>query len=446
MKTKTLFVCNNCSFESNKWLGKCPNCSEWNTFEEKTIAPKNPAQSISQANRSIESVETFGEILIKNQNVEESFLAFNTEILNSFWNKGLNRGSLTLLAGEPGLGKSTLSLQLLRSLILANLKLKCLYVSAEESSKEVAFRSKRLNIPTDILILQTNLFETVEEQILAISPEVVILDSIQTVFSGQINSSPGSVSQVAGITNSLLFLAKKYQIAIILIGHVTKDGQIAGPKTLEHIVDSVLYLESSPSNFRTLSFSKHRYGTTDNQLLMKMTETGLEVITDPSLAILGNFEQGIGIAYASVVEKNLPLLVEVQALVVATSNAFGKRESQGISLSRLNIILGVLQKYLHLDFSKYDVYVQLLGNLPKITDFNLDLALLLSLYASLKNQTVNQILKLPETQKLVFAGRVTLSGKLRQPGENTNRTKVVKKLGLVYNPKITFASIVDVFL
>lgn len=444
MKTKSLYKCQECGFESPKWLGRCPDCESWDSFTEVIIknSPEVEVKNLVTTQNSA-PVKSIADIILESKNHKQSRYLFSTDLLNEFWNQGLVEGSLTLLAGEPGQGKSTLALQLLRSLIVANNGLKTMYVTAEESLYEVARRSQRLEIPDDILLLQNNDFNFIEQQILSNKPQIVIIDSIQTIFSPHLPGSPGSVSQVTLIANQFLSLSKTNGVAVILIGHVTKEGQIAGPKTLEHLVDSVLYLEPSEnSGYRTLSFSKHRYGSVDNELLMKMEQNGLQIVKNPSLALLENLENGVGVCYGLAVEKSLPLVVEIQALVSKpfAAGGFGRREALGLKVSKLNTILAVAEKYLNLDLKSTEIYIQISG-LPKpVADDSLDLPILLAILSSIQNQSVEQLLGKSAT-KGVFAGRLTLSGEIRLATKNENRQKTATKLGFKYNPEVKLGKI-----
>lgn len=439
MKTKSLYKCQECGLESPKWLGRCPDCNNWNSFSEIVVknSPETEVKNLVTTQNS-SPVKLISQIIEESKTQKQSRYLFSTSLLNDFWNQGLVEGSLTLLAGEPGQGKSTLALQLLRSLIVANTGLKTMYVTAEESLYEVARRSQRLEIPDNIMLLQNNDFNYIESQILLHRPQVVIIDSIQTIFSPNLPGSPGSVSQVTLIANQFLSLSKTHGVAVILIGHVTKEGQIAGPKTLEHLVDSVLYLEPSQnSGYRTLSFSKHRYGSVDNELLMKMEENGLQIVKNPSLALLENLETGVGVCYGLAVEKSLPLVVEIQALVSKpfSSGGFGRREALGLKVSKLNTILAVAEKYLNLDLKSSEIYIQISGLPKQVNDDSLDLPILLAIVSSIRNQTVEEILKI-KSQKGVFAGRLTLSGDIRLATKNDNRSKTATKLGFIYNPEV----------
>ncbi len=468
MKNKSSYKCKECGYETAKWLGKCPNCNAWNSFEEivlaSTISSQLNSNRLLQKAKSL-PVQTLEDVLESHKNDKgKRYFGFKNEVLNNFWNQGLVAGSLTLLAGEPGLGKSTLALQILRSLYQENPNLKLLYITAEESVLEVARRAQRLDIPKQIMILQSNNFEQIEQNILEMTvydlntermstktrPDLVIIDSIQTIFSADVASSPGSVSQVSFIANQFLSLSKSQNVAVVLIGHVTKEGQVAGPKTLEHLVDSVLFLEPSEvSTYRTLSFTKHRYGSTENQLLMQMKESGLEIITDPSLALLENLESGVGVCYGLAVDKNLPMVIEIQALVSRPNmgqGMFGRREAIGLKVSKLNTILAICEKYLDLELKNRDIYIQLLGMPKNLADDSLDLPILLAILSSLYQKSVEDLefLKASKTLKTkqIFSGRLTLSGNLRAPTNSELREKTAKNLKFSFNSGIEFGELV----
>ncbi len=451
-KSKTVFICKECNYENPKWLGKCPNCGAWNSFEERVKSDLNNPNFTKSINKNQNFlVSSLEDVLEQSKNASEKrFYPFASNALNQFWGGGLVAGSLTLLAGEPGLGKSTLALQLLRSLFIggrANPP-KLFYITAEESVIELARRSQRLEIPKQILVMQSNQFEQMEKVMQAHKPQVVIVDSIQTIFSNQLDSSPGSVSQVSLLASQFLAISKSLNISIIIIGHVTKEGQIAGPKTLEHLVDSVVLIESTKStNYRTLSFSKHRFGSTEEMLLLKMEQFGLQIVTDPSLALLENLETGIGVVYGVAMDKNLPLVVEIQALVSSyfkSEGGFGRREALGFSTSKLNTILAVIEKYLELNLKNCDVYVQISGLPKNVNDDSLDLPIMLSVLSSVYNKSVEEVLKIDGKQKQkkkIFAGRLTLSGKIRKPTNQEQRQQISKNLGFEFNQNIKFGDL-----
>ena len=452
MKLKTIYKCSNCQEEYAKWQGKCNQCGKWNTLHEETINVGKPVAG-SKAIKVNDSDNlqslTIKEIL---KNVESDKAArvypFSADILNTFWGGkseftqgeskgGLVAGGFTLLAGEPGIGKSTFSLQILRALYNGSkTPPKLLYLTAEESTQELARRSKRLSIPDDIKLVQSNNFEQIRLLLEKELPDVVIVDSIQTISSDDVASNPGSVSQVSTIASKLLAISKSKNISIILIGHVTKDGQIAGPKTLEHLVDAVLYLQSEDSpQYRTLSFSKNRFGNTSQMLLLKMEETGLQIVTDPSLALLENLEEGVGVVYGMGLDKDLPIVVEVQALVgneQFSEKSFGRREALGIKTARLNTILAITDKYLGINLKNRDVFVQVTGLPKRAEDDSMDLPVLLAILSSLSNKPVGTLLKTTNT-KQVYAGRLTLAGSIRKATQEENRERIAKKLKFNYN-------------
>ena len=459
MKLKTVYVCSNCQQEYARWQGKCDQCGKWNTLEEETINVGKPVSANTTIKINDESKlqpltikEVLGQVAVDKA---ARVYPFSAEILNAFWGGrsdyspstketikgGVVAGSYTLLGGEPGIGKSTFALQILRALhngtkTAPNL----LYVTAEESTQELARRSTRLQIPESIRLVQSNNFEQIKTMLENTRPDVVIIDSIQTISSDEVSSNPGSVSQVSTIASKLLALAKAHNIAVVLIGHVTKDGQIAGPKTLEHLVDAVLYLQSEDSpQYRTLSFSKNRFGSTSQMLLLKMEESGLEIVTDPSLALLENIEAGVGVVYGLGLDKDLPLVIEIQALVgneILSEKAFGRREALGIKQAKLNTILAIGEKYLGLNLKNRDIFVQVTGLPKRGADDSLDLPILLAILSSLANRPVSNLLS-TESQKPVFAGRLTLSGNIRKATQIEARQKIAKTLKFDYNPKVT---------
>lgn len=465
--TKTSFKCTNCGYSSPKWIGKCPECNAWNTFTESTESAdlgkvgSRVDISIKKINTVTNKLENFAEVLEKIKTSDEKrFYSFGNKEMDSFWgSNGLVAGSLTLLAGEPGLGKSTFCLQLLRSLRKGTQEAKLLYITAEESTFELARRSQRLKIPSDVLVLQANNLEAICKIIEDNEPNIVILDSVQTVYSQKLDSNPGSVAQVSTVTSTLLSLSKSLNISIILVGHVTKDGQIAGPKTLEHLVDSVLFLERSENPmYRTLSFSKHRFGSTENLLLLKMEQEGLSLVKDASLALLENIENGVGVVYSIAMEKSLPLIVEVQALVNQNnydpekgSAPFGRREALGIPSPKLNTILAILDKYLGVSLKSSDIYVQIFGLPKSFYDDSLDFAVMLAVLSSINNLQIDYLYpkllgkKIDLESKTLFAGRITLSGNLRKPTNLDVRMRTATKLGFDLNPQLDYDQLKKIF-
>lgn len=447
-KTKVEYVCSNCGYTTNTWTGKCSNCGEWNTLEEKTVVVKSP-KSLKQGNYTPLELADNADLVdlaeLYERKSNQSSYAFHAPILNDFWGEGIVKGSLTLLAGEPGLGKSTFALQILRSIVTAKSDTVCWYISGEESNTQFGMRAKRLGIPDSIVTLQTSNWNVVQDKLTANKPDFIILDSIQTIYDPELGSAPGSVAQVSSLASKILYLCKSLGITCVIIGHVTKDGSIAGPKTLEHLVDSVLNLErSSQLGITTLSFSKHRFGSTQQLILLKMEEEGLQIITNPSLALLENLEHGIGVTYGMTLDRNLPLVIEIQSLVTQPYNretpSYGRRETQGIKSSKLNIILAIIEKYLHIDLKGADVYVQVNGLTGKSDDPNLDLAILLSILSSYINKPVNDMFSLTKAKPIFFA-RLTLSGSIRKSTSTKQLQSSSSKLGFEPNPNIEFKSL-----
>jgi len=446
MSSKTQYKCSQCGHIVPKWQGKCLECDAWSSYQE-IVDNKGTgsSQSISRsANIDPEKLSVLFDQIDKKQ--DRRVYPFSAKQLNIFFNKGLVTGSLTLLAGEPGLGKSTFALQILRSLKVADekQKLRLLYITAEESSFELARRSRRLGIgKDDMSILQSNSLEHIEKTLGVHNPNIVVVDSIQTIFTSDSTSSPGSVSQVSMLAARLLAISKSRNISIILVGHVTKSGQIAGPKTLEHLVDSVLLLESSKNpKYRTLSFSKHRFGSVDELLLLKMESSGLQIVVDPSLALLENIEKGVGIVYGVAMDKNLVLLAEIQALVSnqkfpsGDGKSFGQRVViGGLKPAKLNTILAIAEKYLNINLQNEDVYLQVSGLPKNCYDDSLDLPILLAIISSLKQKSIQDITK-SKSDKISYSARLTLSGKIRSATNMEMRSRVAEKLGFLYNPKI----------
>jgi DNA repair protein RadA/Sms len=436
-KPKQLYKCRECGFESAKWLGKCPECESWDSFDELKIDQSDNALharglSSNKTKSKLES-QRLKTILQENLARTDTHYGFASKLLNTFWNKGLTAGSFTLLAGEPGLGKSTLALQLLRSLKLDSDQ--TLYVSAEESLTELAKRASRLGISDDFQLIHSNNFGQIKSYLIDNTPRVVILDSVQTIYIPELPSAPGSITQVSTIASEFLELTKTLNIAVIMIGHVNKEGQVAGPKTLEHLVDSVLMIERTELvSIRSLSFSKHRYGSTDQQLLMRMEESGLQILTDPSLAFLENMETDIGVCYGLAMEKQLPMVTEVQSLISEPKNGqgFGRREAIGMPTSKLHTLLAILEKYLGMDLGFRDVYIKLSGLPKKFTDDSLELPILLAIMSSYYGKPVDGLLKL-QGSKHLFSGRVTLNGSLRKATSDEVRSSTADKLGFGYN-------------
>jgi DNA repair protein RadA/Sms len=413
-KTKSAFFCQNCGYEAPKWLGKCPSCQEWNTFVEEVIdkTPKN----ILPFSTDIKSAKP---LLIQEviQEKEERIVIQDSE-LNTVLGGGIVPGSIVLLGGDPGIGKSTLLLQLA---ITENLKV--LYVSGEESDKQIRMRADRLGLKNDecYLLTETNL-HSILTYATEIHPDLVIIDSIQTLFTGNIESSPGSISQVRECTAQLLRYAKQTGTPVFLIGHITKDGSIAGPKVLEHMVDTVLQFEGDRNHiYRLLRAIKNRFGSTNELGIYEMYGSGLRPVENPSEILVTNNDHALsGVSIASSIEGMRPLLVEVQALVSTAAYGTPQRSSTGFDSKRLNMLLAVLEKRCGFKLGAKDVFLNIAGGI-KVDDPAIDLAVAMAVLSS------NADLPIPKTT--TFAAEIGLSGEVRPVNRLEQRISEAEKLG-----------------
>lgn len=425
-KVKTKWICQSCGYETPRSLGKCPECSSWGTFIEEIETPKKAATTVSFREES--SVCLINEIEI----TESIRFSTGFEEFDRVVGGGLVQGSMVLLAGDPGIGKSTLVLQ--TSKTICDLNKKLLYVCAEESSSQIKLRAQRLNVNSDNLYVysQTN-FESIKEQIDKLKPEVIVIDSIQAIYTGNITSSAGSVSQIKECTNALMDIAKSRNITVIIIGHVTKDGNIAGPKILEHMVDTVIYFEGDRyKSYRLLRCNKNRFGSTNEVGVFNMVESGLEEVTNPSELFLNDRTQNItpGSVIIATNEGTRALLVEIQALVGTTSYPSPRRVSTGVEYNRLLQILAVLEKRIGLNLSKHDVYVNIIGGI-EIDEPAADLGIALAIATCARDVIVS-----PDT---VIIGEIGLSGEIRPVNNIEKRINEAQKLGFkkVIIPKLT---------
>ena len=421
-KNKTIFVCSECGNESSKWLGKCPACQAWNSFyEQKIVETKNKeikdkTKSIPQKLNSYEAKET---------------LRINTGFneLNRVLGGGLVKGSLVLLGGEPGIGKSTLILQICDKIKGDG---KVLYVSGEESAEQIKLRADRLNINNeDILFLGETDIDLVNEAIININPKLVIIDSIQTMYSDDITAAAGSVSQVREITSQVMRVCKSKGITTIIIGHVTKDGNIAGPRVLEHMVDTVLYLEGERYflylegeryfSYRILRGVKNRFGSTNEIGMFEMKEEGMCEITNPSNILISERDDNpAGSCIVSSMEGTRPILVELQALTSQTVFGYPKRTANGIDFNRLSLLIAVLEKKAGLNLGSQDVYLNVVGGL-KINEPSIDLGIMMATASSFKN--------IPIPKDMIIIGEVGLTGEVRRINLIEKRIKEAEKLG-----------------
>lgn len=399
-KIKTTFVCQECGYASPKWFGKCPGCTAWNTMVEEKQEEKVLSRSTGiSANSKPESISK-----IKSGEFERYDTGINE--LNRVLGGGLVRGSLTLISGAPGIGKSTILLQTANN-IAKNIG-KVLYVSGEESGEQIKIRGDRLgNVSSELYILSETNLQLIEEHIDKMNPVFVIIDSIQTLFKPSVESAPGSVSQVRECSNELMRIGKTKNVPLFIVAHVTKQGELAGPRVLEHMVDTVLSFEGERTQeFRILRTLKNRFGTTSEIGVFEMREEGLKEIPNPSEAFLeeANFNSE-GSVVIGIMEGTRPILVEIQALVSQTKAAMPRRTAVGIDISRLNLILAVLEKKLRIPFYNCDVYVNVVGGLEIEGTYG-DLGLALALVSSAKGRNFN-------LNRTIVFGEVGLTGEVR---------------------------------
>lgn len=416
-KVKTKWVCQNCGYETAKYIGKCPDCGSWGTLTEEIEVSK------PQSNNQAVIIDDSPVCLINEIEITESIkLSTKFEEFDRVLGGGLVQGSLILLAGDPGIGKSTLILQTAGNICSQNKKL--LYICAEESSSQVKLRAQRLNVNSDKLFVysQTNL-EAVINQIDEIKPEILVIDSIQSIYTSNITSSSGSVSQIRECTNALMEIAKNKNITVIVIGHVTKDGNIAGPKVLEHMVDTVIYFEGDKyKSQRLLRSIKNRFGSTNEIGVFNMIDSGLEEVTNPSELFMKerNENSAPGSVIIATNEGTRALLVEVQALVGTTSYPAPRRVATGIEYNRLLQIIAVLEKRIGLNLSKHDVYVNIIGGI-EIDEPAADLGIALAIATCLRDVVVDS--------DCVIIGEISLSGEIRNVSNLEKRIYEAQKLG-----------------
>ena len=378
----SIFVCNNCGYESPKWLGKCPACNEWNTFVEEKAVKNGQTKKVSiKKAAEVTSLNTI-------EKKEIARIKSGFDELDRVLGGGFVNGSLTLLGGEPGIGKSTLILQICDKFKGEG---KVLYVSGEESAEQIKIRADRLNIKNDnIMFLGETDINVIESTIEEMKPKLVIIDSIQTMYSDEITSAPGSVSQVREITAKIMKICKMQNITTIIIGHVTKDGNIAGPRVLEHMVDTVLYLEGERYfSYRILRGVKNRFGSTNEIGMFEMRGEGMCEITNPSSVLISEREEKVsGSVIVASLEGTRPMLVEVQALTSPTVFGLPRRTANGIDYNRLTLLMAVLEKKAGLNLGSQDVYVNVVGGI-KINEPAIDLGVVLSVASSYKNIPIN---------------------------------------------------------
>lgn len=422
MKSKTIYVCQNCGAKETKWVGRCPTCGEWNSFEEE-VEIKAKGQTNILVGKSTSKALRLSEVKI---NADERINTGDDE-LNRVLGGGLVPGSMILLGGEPGIGKSTLVLQF----ALHNNCGRILYVSGEESIAQIKMRAQRLGIENDeCLFLSGNSLEMVLEHSRKIQPHLLIIDSIQTLATENIDAIPGSLSQIRECTNSLLRYSKENTISTILIGHITKDGQLAGPKILEHMVDTVLHFEGDQQYmYRILRSLKNRFGSTSEIGIYEMLQSGLRQVSNPSEFLLSNYSQELsGIAVSATIEGIRPILLEVQALVSTAAYGVPQRSATGFDSRRLNMLLAVLEKRVGFRLATKDVFLNIAGGI-RVNDPALDLAVVMAVLSS----NIDTVLP----HDTVFAGEVGLSGEIRAVSRIEQRISEAEKLGFqqIFVPK-----------
>ena len=415
-KQKTVYFCQSCGMESSKWMGQCPSCGEWNTFAEEAVTVKKGSASVSR--REIHAKATrLNDIKAAGEERFSTGIAELDRVLGG----GIVPGSMILVGGDPGIGKSTLLLQVCKTLSERHKSI--LYVSGEESRQQIKLRAERIGEFSDTLSLlcETNL-EIVDEIVRRDLPQILVIDSIQTMYSEHVTSAPGSVSQVRESTGSLLQMAKVLGIAVFIIGHVTKEGVVAGPRVLEHMVDTVLYFEGDRhAAYRILRGVKNRFGSTNEIGVFEMRSGGLIEVENPSEFMLGGKPKGAsGSVVACSMEGSRPILLEVQALVCRSNFGMPRRTAAGTDFNRVNLLMAVLEKRVGLQMGSCDAYVNIAGGI-RMNEPAIDLGIVLALVSSYKNRPIDE--------KTICFGEVGLSGEVRAVNMAEQRVAEAKKLG-----------------
>lgn len=436
-KSGTIFFCQNCGYESAKWMGQCPGCREWNSFVEETVvtgSTKGTGKTSGRQSGVTAKPTQLSEVSLNEEDRVTTRLAELDRVLGG----GIVAGSLTLVGGDPGIGKSTLLLQVCRNLSADGREV--LYISGEESLKQIKIRANRIGEFTGYLKLlcETNL-ETIEETIRRNQPEIVIIDSIQTMYREDVSSAPGSVSQVREATALLLQLAKGLNVSIFIVGHVTKEGTVAGPRVLEHMVDTVLYFEGDRhASYRILRGVKNRFGSTNEIGVFEMAADGLREVANPSEFMLNGKPEGAsGSVVVCSMEGTRPVLIEIQALVCHSNFGIPRRQTTGTDFNRVNLLMAVLEKRLGLQMGNCDAYVNIAGGI-KIQEPAIDLGIAMAIVSSFKNRAIDG--------GIIAVGEVGLSGEVRAVNMVQSRVQEAKKLGFTtcIIPKVCLESVKEI--
>ncbi len=413
-KEKQVFFCKECGYESAKWLGQCPGCRQWNTFVEEKI-------TVGAKSSSVKKTLVAPTSILKVTTADESRIKTDIGELDRVLGGGIVKGSLVLVGGDPGIGKSTILLQMCKKLVDKDVEV--LYVSGEESLSQIKMRAGRIGtFDKDMMLLCDNDMDNISSAIQKSNAEVVVIDSIQTMVVDEVGSAPGTVTQVREVTSRLMQLAKQNNVAVFIVGHVTKEGTVAGPRTLEHMVDSVLYFEGDSNNgFRILRGVKNRFGSTNEIGVFNMTDAGLIEVDNPSSVMLNGRPIGVpGSVVVSSIEGTRTILVELQALVCKTNFNMPRRTSVGVDFNRVNLIMAVLEKRAGLDLWGYDAYVSIAGGM-RVNDPAIDLGIAAAICSSLNNKPVGD--------KTMIIGEIGLAGEIRGVTNIMQRVKEADKLG-----------------
>lgn len=420
-KAKTVFFCKECGFESVKWLGQCPGCHAWNSFVEEPAAVGKKGRSGSvAANYGSREPMPLGQVSMGAEERIHTGIREFDRVLGG----GIVKGSLVLVGGDPGIGKSTLLLQMCREVSrIAETSRKVLYISGEESLQQIKLRADRLGeFSGEVFLLAETNLELIEQTLEREKPDIVVIDSIQTVYREEVGAAPGSVSQVREATASLLQLAKGKEITIFIVGHVTKEGTVAGPRMLEHMVDTVLYFEGDSSAiYRILRAVKNRFGSTNEIGVFEMAGNGLLEVQNPSKYMLeGRPEDEPGSVVTPVMEGTRPILVEVQALVCQTNFNMPRRTAVGVDYNRVNLLMAVMEKRMGISLAGCDAYVNVAGGM-RVSEPGIDLAIVLALLSSYKNRALDS--------KTIVFGEVGLTGEIRSISMTAQRIREAEKMG-----------------